>query len=219
MDINIKDMTPEERKAMLMALQAEEDGEKKKRNEYKELVKETVTRNFEEVKKISESLSKLKKVVFEDFSTILSMKAELYGIRENQQSHTFTTDEGVTIIIGHRIIDTFDDTVHTGIAKVRQYIQGVASGEKKEVEMMLDLLLKKDKNGNMKANRVLELKKIAEKINDYDFLDGVKIIEGAYKPAKSSTFIEAYYKDEHGKKVSIPLSISSVDMEEDKNDI
>ena len=48
-------------------------------------------------------------------------------------------------------------------------------------------------------------------------IDGVKIIEAAYKPAKSSTFIEAYYKDEHGKKVSIPLSISSVDMEEDKN--
>ncbi|MHD0316720.1 DUF3164 family protein [Fusobacterium sp. THCT1E2] len=217
--VNIKDMTPEERKAMLMALQAEEDGEKKKRNEYKELVKETVTRNFEEVKKISESLSKLKKAVFEDFSTVLEMKAELYGIRESQQSHTFSTNEGLTIIIGHRIIDSFDDTVHTGIAKVRQYIQNVASGEKKEVEMMLDLLLKKDKNGNMKANRVLELKKIAEKVNDYDFLDGVKIIEAAYKPAKSSTFIEAYYKDEHGKKVSIPLSISSVDMESEKNDI
>lgn len=213
--VDITKMTSEEKKAMLQALQAEEDGEKKKRNEYKELVKETVTRNFQEVKKISKALSCFKKTVFEDFITILNMKAELYGIRENQQSHTFSTDEGLTIIIGHRIVDTFDDTVHTGIAKVREYIQGVASGEKKEVEMMLDLLLKKDKNGNMKANRVLELKKIAEKVNDYDFLDGVKIIEAAYKPAKSSTFIEAYYKDEHGKKVAIPLSISSVDMESD----
>lgn len=213
--VDITKMTSEEKKAMLQALQAEEDGEKKKRNEYKELVKETVTRNFQEVKKISKALSCFKKTVFEDFITILNMKAELYGIRENQQSHTFSTDEGLTIIIGHRIVDTFDDTVHTGIAKVREYIQEVASGEKKEVEMMLDLLLKKDKNGNMKANRVLELKKIAEKVNDYDFLDGVKIIEAAYKPAKSSTFIEAYYKDEHGKKVAIPLSISSVDMESD----
>lgn len=216
---DIKDMTVEEKKALLAALKAEEEGEKEKRNEYKQLVKETVSRNFKEIKKISESLSEVKKAVFEDFSTILDMKAELYGIRENQQSHTFTTDDGLTIIIGHRIIDTFDDTVHTGIAKVKQYIQNVASGEKKEVEMMLDLLLKKDKNGNMKANRVLELKKIAEKVNDYDFLDGVKIIEAAYKPAKSSTFIEAFYKDEHGKKVSIPLSISSVDMESDKDEL
>lgn len=216
---DIKDMTVEEKKALLAALKAEEEGEKEKRNEYKQLVKETVSRNFKEIKKISESLSEVKKAVFEDFSTILNMKAELYGIRENQQSHTFTTDDGLTIIIGHRIIDTFDDTVHTGIAKVKQYIQNVASGEKKEVEMMLDLLLKKDKNGNMKANRVLELKKIAEKVNDYDFLDGVKIIEAAYKPAKSSTFIEAFYKDEHGKKVSIPLSISSVDMESDKDEL
>lgn len=213
--VDISKMTPEEKKAMLLALQEEEAGEKKKRNEYKELVKEIVMKNFEELEKVSELLTKTKKNVFEEFKAILEMKAELYGIRENQQSHTFSTNEGLTIIIGHRIIDTFDDTVHTGIAKVRQYIQNVASGEKKEVEMMLDLLLKKDKNGNMKANRVLELKKIAEKVNDYDFLDGVKIIEAAYKPAKSSTFIEAYYKDEHGKKVAIPLSISSVDMESD----
>lgn len=213
--VDITKMTPEEKKEMLRALQTEEDKEKNKRNEYKELVKEIVEKNFEELEKVSELLTKVKKNVFEDFETALQMKAELYGIRENQQSHTFSTDEGLTIIIGHRIIDTFDDTVHTGIAKVRQYIQNIASGEKKEVEMMLDLLLKKDKNGNMKANRVLELKKIAEKVNDYDFLDGVKIIEAAYKPTKSSTFIEAYCKGGHGKKLSVPLSISSVDMESD----
>ena len=44
--------------------------------------------------------------------------------------------------------------------------------------------------------------------------DGVHIIKEAYKPAKSSTFIEAYYKNKQGKKVYLPLSIVNVDMEE-----
>lgn len=86
--VNIKDMTAEEKKAMLAALQEEENEVTKKRNEYKELVKETVMKNFEEIKKISELLMKTKKSVFEDFATILEMKAELYGIKENQQTHT-----------------------------------------------------------------------------------------------------------------------------------
>ena len=55
---------------------------------------------------------------------------------------------------------------------------------------MLNLLLKKDKNGNLKASRVLELKKIAKQVGDSEFIDGVKIIEAAYRPNKSSTFIE-----------------------------
>lgn len=212
--IDITKMTPEEKKAVLEALQAEENEVTKRRNEYKELVKETVIKNFEEIKNISELLMKTKKNVFEDFKTILEMKAELYGIRENQQTHTFTTDEGLTIKIGHRIVDDFDDTVHTGIEKVKGYIKSLALGERKiEIERMLELLLKKDKKGNLKANRVLELKKLALEVKDDEFIDGVKIIEQAYTPQKSSEFIEAYYKNNKGEKIYIPLSISSASLD------
>ncbi|RHG37447.1 DUF3164 family protein [Fusobacterium varium] len=218
--VDIKKMTQEEKKAMLAALQEEENEVTKKRNEYKELVKETVIKNFEEIKKISELLMKTKKNVFEDFATILEMKAELYGIKENQQTHTFTTDEGLTIKIGHRVVDDFDDTVHTGIEKVKGYIKSLALGDRKiEIERMLELLLKKDKKGNLRANRVLELKKLALEVKDEEFIDGVKIIEQAYTPQKSSEFIEAYYKNDKGEKIYIPLSISSASLESEKNDI
>ena len=152
-------------------------------------------------------LSQVKKAVYEDFKTALEMKAELFGVKENQQTHTFTTAEGLTITIGHRVTDNFDDTVHAGIEKVKGYISKVTAGEKAELEELINLLLKKDKNGNLKASRVLELERIAEKINDEELKDGVQIIKEAYKPTKTSTFIEAYYKDEHGKKVYLPLSI------------
>lgn len=43
-------------------------------------------------------------------------------------------------------------------------------------------LLSKDRKGNLKAQKVLELEKLAVKSGDEDFLDGIKIIKDAYRP-------------------------------------
>ena len=79
------------------------------------------------------------------------------------------------------------------------------------------MLLKKDKNGNLKASRV-ELEAIANENGNETLLEGVKIIKEAYKPSKSSTYVEAYYKDKTGKMVSVPLSITSVIEERNGED-
>lgn len=211
MMVDLKNLTTEQKKALFEEIKKEEKEKEKRKAEaretYKNLVAETVERNFKKLEGVSEMLSQVKKAVYEDFKTALEMKVELFGVKENQQTHTFTTAEGLTITIGHRVTDNFDDTVHAGIEKVKGYISKVTAGEKAELEELINLLLKKDKNGNLKASRVLELERIAEKINDEELKDGVQIIKEAYKPTKTSTFIEAYYKDEQGKKVYLPLSI------------
>lgn len=197
---------------MKKAEEEKENKKKQEREEYKNLVDELVMTNFKKLEDLSELLSKTKKETFNNFSTVLQMKSELYGVREGQQSHTFTSKDGKSITIGHRITDAFDDTVHAGIEKVKVYIGSLAAGDKKkEIEGILNLLLKKDKNGNLKASRVLELKKIAEQVGDPEFIDGVKIIEAAYRPNKSSTFIECFYKDKNGKRINIPLSMTSIE--------
>lgn len=218
MTVDLKNLTAEQKKELFEEMKKEEAMKKKEKAEaresYKNIVAETVEKNFKTLKEVSGMLAKVKKSVFEDFATALKLKEELYGIKENQQSHTFTTAEGLSITIGHRVTDSFDDTVHVGIEKVKAYISKVTLGEKAELEELINLLLKKDKNGNLKASRVLELERTAEKINDEELKDGVQIIREAYKPAKSSTFVEASYKDEQGRKVYIPLSIVNADMEE-----
>ncbi|MRJ09468.1 hypothetical protein EDL99_11485, partial [Ornithobacterium rhinotracheale] len=78
-------------------------------------------------------------------------------------------------------------------------------------------LLKKDAKGNLKASRVLELTKLAEDFNNDNFTDAVNIIRQAYKPQRSAFFVDASYTDAQGKKVNIPLSISSVDFPEGTN--
>lgn len=213
--IDVSKLTPEQKAALLEELKKEEktksDIEKEKRDEYKKMVGNIVEESFEKITDVSGLLGWVKKEVIENFQTVLDMKSELYGIKESQQSHSFTSEDGKkTIRIGYRMMDSFDDTVHTGIEKIRNYIYNLVDGEnKKQITAILDTLLKKDKNGNLKASKVIELRKQAEIVTDEGFLEGVKIIEEAYKPVKSRMFVEAWHKDEQGNDVNVPLNITA----------
>lgn len=216
--MNINDLKPEERKALMRQLEEEQKKEeeaiREKREEYKRLVAEVTKANFSKLSELSESLTKIKQEIFKEFQTLIELKEELYGIKENQQSHTFTADD-VSITLGRRIVDNYDDTVQMGIEKVKRYLNTLTEGNKKEIESILELLLRKDKNGNLKASRVLELDKLAREIDNEDLSDGVRIIKEAYKPQKTAYFIEASFKDKlTGAKVGVPLSLTSVDIGE-----
>lgn len=220
--MNLENMTAEEKEILKKQL-LEEDKQKKverkaKIEAYKNLVDETVINSIDKIKNISAQIMMSKKEVFDDFKSIMELKAELYGVKDNQQSHTFTTSDGkISITLGNRMLDSFDDTVHTGIEKVKNYIYRVVQDENSQLLEIVNLLLKKDKNGNLKASRVMELERIAGNIDDAELSEGVQIIKEAWKPQKSKTFIEAYYKDENGNKINIPLSMTTV-MEDLKNE-
>ena len=222
MKLDFNNMTAEEKATLKKQILEEEVKEKAKRKakieDYKTLVDETVIKAMEKVKGVSNEITAVKKEVFDDFKSILELKAELYGVRDNQQSHTFTTSDGkISITLGNRMLDSFDDTVHAGIEKVKNYIYKTVQDEDTHLLEIVNLLLKKDKNGNLKASRVMELEKIAGNINDAELSEGVQIIKEAWKPQKSKTFIEAYYKDKNGNKINIPLSMTTV-MEELKSE-
>ena len=222
MNLDFKNMTDEQKanlKKQILEEEAKEKAERKAKVEgYKSLVDETVIKAMEKVKGISNQITTIKKEVFDDFKSILELKAELYGVKENQQSHTFTTTDGkISITLGYIMLDSFDDTVHAGIEKVKKYIYRVVQDENSQLLEIVNLLLKKDKNGNLKASRVMELERIAGNIDDAELSEGVQIIKEAWKPQKSRTFIEAYYKDENGNKINIPLSMTTV-MEDLKNE-
>ena len=216
--INIDEMTPEEQDRALQQLLAKKEAEKTRIKDdriiYKELASKTVDEMFIPLQNASSALSDLKKLVFDNFAHILELKKELYEVKSEQQSHTFSNDEGTKrITMGYRVLDRYDDTAEAGISKVREYMDSLArDAESAKLVNMINSLLKRDPKGNLKANRVLELQKLASESDSETFKDGVQIISDAHKPQKSSDFIEADWKDEHGKWHSVALSISSVDF-------
>ena len=208
-------MTAEERlefEAYKAEKAKKEASEKQRQNRdaYKTLVNDTINEMFPTLETISEELGKNKTAVYEAFQQAILIKQELYEVKQDQRSNTFTNTEGTRrITLGQYTTDNYDDTVNEGIEKVKQYIGSLAKdNESKMLVGGIMQLLAKDQQGNLKASRVMQLRKMAEESNSELFIDGVRIIETAYRPAVSKFYIKAERKNENGAWISVPLGMT-----------
>ena len=204
-------------RAFQEAQKAEEakNAAKQMREDYREMVDDAIESMMPGLRTMSECLTNHKKKVFEEFSAILEMKAEMFKMEKgedlNNQSHTFTNSKGtMRIVLGNYVTDGYLDTADEGIVKVQNYIQSLASDEKSQalVKMVMKLLAK-DAKGTLKASRIIQLRRMAEESGSAEFIEGVKIIEEAYQPQTSRTYLKAYIKDEKTNAwVQLPLGMT-----------
>ena len=180
------------------------------REAYKQLVDETVNALFPGLEEISGMLAQRKKEAYDRFQQALVMKAELYEKTGDNKSHTFINQEGNRrITLGQYEVDAYDDTVNEGIAKVKAFMESLAKDE--ESKMLVSGIMKlltKDKKGNLKASRVMQLRTMADESGNEQFIDGVRIIEAAYRPTVSKCFVRAERKLENGEWVAVPLGMT-----------
>ena len=209
------EMTETERKEFEAYKQQKEEAEKKariekEREDYKKTVSELVEELFPKVQQVSKNIGELKKSVYDTFMTVIDIKKDLYNVKEGQNWHTFINqDMTKRITIGRNITIGYDDTVNEGIQKVKEFITSLA-GDDEKTQMLVSTvlrLLSKDKKGNLKPEKVLELEKLAEDYNNEEFTEGVKIIRDAYKSQYTKQFVKAEYKDEKGEWQVIPMNI------------
>jgi hypothetical protein len=184
------------------------------RGEYLQLVNDEVEAAVPELIALSEQMKAVKDKVFENFRAILEMKAEVMALTRNgQRSHTFMNEAGtMRLILGTNCIDSYDDTAEDGIEMVKEYISGLAKD--KETKALVDLvlrLLSKDQQGNLKASRILQLKKLADQSGNERFIEGVDIITEAYRPAMTKSYIRLEVKGKNGGWRTIPLSVTDTD--------
>lgn len=216
--IDLNELSPEQQSALLQQLQEKQKEEKRKqredREEYRKTIDETIPELFIRICHASEVLAHVKKLVFDDTAHLVDLKNLIYGVKDSQQSHTFTTSDGFSLTVGYRVVDGWDDTVSAGVELVKNYLATLAKDENSsKLVGTVMRLLKKDAKGNLKANRVIELQTLASSTDNDDFQKGMAIIMEAYKPKRSATFIEASWRDDNGKDHAVPLSISSVELD------
>lgn len=180
------------------------------RDAYKQLVDETIREVFPTLQVVSNRLAKCKQAVYERFADALKLKEDIFNTKPDQRSNTFSTSNGMyRITLGNHQTDDYDDTVNEGIAKVKEVINSFAQDDRSR--LLVDAIMKllsRDTKGNLKASRVMQLRKLAAESGNAELIDGVEIIEKAYRPQVSKTFVRAEYKDEYGKWVSVPLGMT-----------
>jgi len=212
-------MTAEEQQQFeaFKAQQAKEAAAKRRkenREAYATLVDDEIDAALPELRSLSEQIKNVKATVYGNFAEVLKMKAEVMGLTtDGQKSHTFTNSKGdKRITLGVNTVDGYRDTVEDGIAMVQQYIQSLAVDDNSRALVKTVLrLLSRDQQGNIKASRVLQLRRMAEETGNEQFIEGVKIIEESYQPATTKQYIRAEYKDEKGCWRIVPLSVTDVE--------
>lgn len=187
---------------------------KQQRENYATMVDEELRTTLPILQDLSDQIRSIKNTVFDNFDTILKMKAEVLGLtKDDQRSHTFTTsDSKLRLTLGVNTIDGYRDTVEDGIAMVKGYIQSLAKDEISQALVNAVLrLLSRDGQGNIKASRVLQLRKMAEETGNEQFIEGVQIIEESYQPTATKKYIRAEYKNDKGAWVIVPLAMTDAD--------
>ena len=150
---------------------------------------------------------------FGDAETLIALKDELFRTKSDRHSNQFTTSDGkITVALGYRTNDGWDDTVNVGVDKVKTFIKSLAKDEDSAAltEMVMNLLAK-DRKGNLKASRVLQLREIARKSGYPQLIEATDIIQNAYRPVDTCQFISVSYKDDKGVKQTLPLSLAAME--------
>ena len=125
--VDLSQLTPEQRKALIAQVKEQEQKEKQAqkaaREDYKQLVNSTVTELFQPLTELSTRILEVKQFVFGELETVKKMKGELFGVKQGQQSDTFSTIDGkISIKLGYRVTDNYDDTLSSGVEKVKNYM-------------------------------------------------------------------------------------------------
>lgn len=212
-EINLESLNAEQLAQLEQQLEAKKKAEKARiqaeRDAYTDLVDTTVRENVKRLQELSNEMARVKEEVFASFEAIIQSKEELFKVKVNRKSDTFTTSDGMMRIkLGYRTLDSYNDTVNAGLALVEKFLATLAKDENSAglVGTIMSLLSKNQK-GDLNARKVLELEKLSQKYNDKDFVEGIRIIKEAYNPTESGQFISVEIKNDEGKMEALPLSI------------
>lgn len=194
------------------AKKAAEQKKKEDRMAYDELVDQAIEEAFPRLQNVSDSLRMTKKTVQGAFAAILEMKRDVLQLtKEKQRSHTWTHSNGkLRITIGSHKCDGWKDTVTDGVQMVKDGCMDLIKDDTtRALVNQIMALMSPDKEGNLKAAKALQLRKLADELHNDRISEGVQIIEEAYIPSLSKTYIYGEVKDEAtGAWKSIPLGMT-----------
>ena len=220
-EFNFDKLSPEEKEQLAReAFKSKEKEFAKRAKEeqeahYKNLVDETIEKAVESVGALNIKMTIAKKQIFSDFDTVIELKNELYNgqkwLKNDRVTNTFTNQEGTKrVTIGYHTNDNYLDTYTEGVKLVEEYISSLATDENGEklADMVKVLLSERGKGGQLKAQNVLRLQRMANDSKNETFIEGMRIISDAYSPTKSKQFVKVEIKGEQNEWLTVSTNMT-----------
>ncbi|AMA49434.1 DUF3164 family protein [Flavobacterium covae] len=197
----LEDLTPEERRALIEEAKELDKKEKAEKSENTKVLKELselfVNQNIDNLVSQHKKVEDFIALLFKDYQVIKELKAQVYGLKiNNQDSHTSTLADGsASITIGYNVTIGFDGTESVGVEKIKSFINSLASEDEnvKKLSKMVNTFLKPNaKTGMLNPVKIIELSKLRDDFNSEEFNEGIEIIFQAQQRRQNSMYVSGW---------------------------
>jgi hypothetical protein len=216
--MDITKLTPDEKAQLMRELAQEEKAKKEKRENdirtFKGMIDTLVNEKAPLLADFGKKQNNLVNQIFNDFYTVIELKNELYGVKDGQSSHTFSSRDGNgSIIIGYNEITAFDATVDVGLKKIHEFLGslGEDSDKRLKIEKVVGTLTRKNKKGELNPTKVVALSELKADMNDELFSDGVDVVVNSQFKTRTGSYVRGWWREvgENGKETKLSFSIST----------
>lgn len=212
--MDIKNLTADDRKALMAELAEQEQQEKEQKaadkKAFKELTAEYVNKHIDKLLKHHRATDGLISGLFADYQAILALKTAVYGTKiGEQESHTSTLPDGsASITIGYNVSIGFDGTEAIGVGKIKEFLQSLANDDAtvQKLSKAVNTLLKPAaKTGLLNPVSIIQLSKMRDDFDSELFNEGLDIIFNAQQRRQNSMYVSGwkFITDEQGKAVKM----------------
>lgn len=201
--IDLKNLTPAQRKELMRQNKEIEKQEKKEREEnlgtFKELSAEFVNSNIDPLIHHHEITGALIEKLWNDYEAIRELKANVYGVKiKEQDSHTSTLEDGsASITVGWNVSIGFNGNESAGVEKIMDVIKDLSDEnddeKKKKLAKIAQTFLRPNaKTQMLNPAKIIELSKLSAEFNDERFDEGLKIIFDSQQRRQNSMYVSGW---------------------------
>lgn len=217
--IDLKALTPEQKKQLQEQLDLEKKEAKEKTAIDKKILKglknDFVLANVDFfIDKRNDVEDRVVKM-FQDLQSVIALDSALYGDKKAEQdSYSHTLEDGTAYMqIGWNVSPTFNGTEAHGINQLKEFMASLAGNTDNEKLLMkfLNIALKTDSKGDYNPRAVRALDQLRNEANSDVFSSAMDIINEAMIDIRTSRFVRGYKMVDFGdgiiKRVNFKFSI------------
>lgn len=170
-----------------------------------------VNKLIKKAEKVNDAISKLRDECFDEIEKFMDETEKQYDIKVktkggNKSLTDFSHTMKVDLVVAHQI--RFDDRLALAKSIIDECIKKWSKGSDDKIRLLIEQAFQVDKKGNLDKDRVLGLKKL--KIKDEDWKRAMQIINDSTKVVGSKRYIRFAMKNAKDQWTSIPIDIARV---------
>ena len=166
-------------------------------------------------KKLSQQLATFKGKALANMNEFHEFAKEYGEVRSNSKGGFGIRNEAGTkrVVLRRNVVNEYDERADMAINLIKDFLKDTVKKRSQADFNTISVLLEKNKQGDLRPDRVAALLRIRDNYNDKRWHQALDLLVEAYKPREVSYNVEFYEVDSQGKEQAVILTFASLSVE------